>query len=246
LLNSVTLVALLLALITPAPLPAAHKDTKAGQVVDSGSFTIFVKGRRIGTESFTVQQRLDLSVASAEVRIDDGNGSRATQDSELKLAPNGDFNHYQWRELSPGKAETSVEFKDQFLVQHVAMNAGEKPTERAFMLPPATMVLDDNFFVHREILAWRYIASACGVGAPMTTCRMERAEFGVFVPRQQASIVVTMEYRGRENVQIHGADRELDRFALLSDGVEWTLWIDPAFKVQRIVVPSEGVEVVRD
>ncbi len=236
--------AVLILVVAPVAL-SGSKESKEARTIDSGSFSIFVAGRKIGSESFTIQQRPDFSIATAEIKIDDG-GNKASQTSELKIATNGNLEQYRWRELSPGKAQSTVEYKDQFLVQHFSEKPGEKPQERAFMLPPSTLVLDDNFFTHREILLWRYIASACGGKVDSSGCRLERGQFGVFVPHQQTSARVSLEYRGREHVMIRGSDRELDHFALTSDGVEWGLWLDPTYKLQRIVVPSEKVEVVRD
>jgi hypothetical protein len=221
------------------------KESKEAKTVDSGSYSIFLAGRKIGSETFSIEQRPEFSTATAEIKIEDG-GNKAVQTSELKIATNGDLEGYRWRELSPGKAQTTVEYKDQFLVQQFTEKPGQKPQEHAFMLPPSTSVLDDNFFTHREILLWRYIASVCGGKVDSGGCRLERSQFGIFVPHQQTSAMVSLEYRGRERVTIHGSERELDHFALTSDGVEWGLWLDPSYKLQRIVVPSEKVEVVRD
>ena len=32
-----------------------------------------------------------------------------------------------------------------------------KPAEQPFLMPSTTAILDNNFFVHREVLAWRYL-----------------------------------------------------------------------------------------
>ena len=36
-----------------------------------------------------------------------------------------------------------------------------KPAEQPFLMPSTTAILDNNFFVHREVLAWRYLAADC-------------------------------------------------------------------------------------
>lgn len=232
---------LLIALAFGSP---KKETTPAGKVVDSGSFGIFLQGRRIGTETFNIEQKPDLSIAKAEVKIDDGT-SKAAQNCELKILPNGNLQHYDWKETAPEKSQSTVEYKDQFLVQLLSFGA-EKPQERAYMLPPSTMILDDNFFSHREILLWRYVASGCGGTTQPTGCKLEKGQFGVFVPHQQSSAMVTMEYKGKEKIPVRGAELELDHFVMDTDGVEWALWMDGSFKVQLIQVPSEKVEVVRD
>lgn len=224
---------------------SSRKDSSAGQVRDSGSYGIYLNGKRVGTETFSIQEKSDGSIISSELKMDDGT-NKASQSSELQLAANGDLRKYLWRELSPGKAQATVELSDQFVVEHVTMVPGDKPMERAFLLPPSTMVLEDNFFTHREVLVWRYIASGCGPTAAKNPCKLERWQFGVIVPRQQSSTTVSLEYKGKETVPIHGTPQELDRFNLVSEGVEWTLWLDSNYKLQRILVASENVEVVRD
>ena len=215
------------------------KSGNEGKLVDSGSFGIYVQGRRVATETFSIRQRPDVSITVAEFKTEDG---RENQSSELQIASNGDLRHYQWR--GPDKAQTTVVYSDQFLVEHVTSGAGVKPVELPFMLPPSTVLLDDNFFVHREVLLWRYLASMCGPAPLPAGCQTGR--FGVFIPRQQTPATVQLEYKGKEKIAIRGAEHELDRFSLVTDGVEWALWMGPDYKLVRILVPSERVEVLRD
>jgi shikimate kinase len=238
------LVAVLVLFLAAALPVAAGKDRKDARVVDSGSYSIFVNGRQVGTETFSIQQGSDFSVATAEVKIE-GQAGVAAQNSELEVGSDGNLRRYRWRQLSPGNAETVVEYKDQFLIQRVVNTAGAKPREIAFMAPPSTVVLDDNFFTHRQVLLWRYLAAGCGPRI-LGACKLERGQFGVLVPRQQATSSVAVEYKGKEKVVIRGAPRELDRFNLQADGVVWVFWLDADYKLVRILIPSENVEVVRD
>jgi len=239
--------AALLAASTIGSIPArSYKGSNEGQLVDSGSFAIFRQGHRIGTETFTIHQRPDVSVAVAQLKVEDGN-DKASQTSELQIASNGDLRHYEWKELSPGKAQATVDYKDQFLVENITVAPGSKPHERAFILPPSTMILDD-FFTHRQILLWRYLASFCGAAIDSQGCKLQPGKFGVFIPRQQASTMVSLNYEGKGKVMFHGADRELDRFTLQSEDAVWNLWVESSypFKLVRILVPAENVEVLRD
>ncbi|MFI5107711.1 MAG: hypothetical protein ACHP78_02580 [Terriglobales bacterium] len=238
--------AALLAAITLGSIPArSYKGSSEGQLVDSGTFGIFHQGRRIGTETFTIHQGTDVSVASAELKIEDGN-DRASQSSELRVASNGELRHYEWKESSPEKAQATVDYNDQFLVERITP-PGSKSQQRAFLLPPSTVILDD-FFTHREILLWRYLASFCGAAIKAQGCDLQPGKFGVFIPRQQISTTVALKYEGKDKVMFHGAERELDHFTLQSDDAVWNLWVESAypFKLLRILVPAENVEVVRD
>ncbi len=93
-----------------------------------------------------------------------------------------------------------------------------------------------------------YIGGACGQAAPNTQCKLEKSQFGVFIPRQQAPSSVTLEYKGREKVDLKGAQRELEHFDLTAEGLVWSFYVDPSdsFKLVRVAVPTEKTEIVRD
>lgn len=97
---------MLMAGMLAAPLiaVASDKDKKDsnGQMVDSGSLGVFMGGKRIATETFSIQQSSNGSLISSQFKTEEGT-DKAAQTSELQLAPNGDIRKYEWKELSPGK-----------------------------------------------------------------------------------------------------------------------------------------------
>jgi hypothetical protein len=219
-----------------------EKEKQPSRMVDSGSFGVFVNGARVATETFRVEQGPSVSVCTAEFRTAEGQ-QKSVQKSELRVASNGDLHSYQWRELEPGKAQATVEPSEQFLIERTVPNPPGKPQQKPFMMPASTVVLDDFFFSHREILMWRYLAQGCG---NQSSCKLAKTQFGIVVPRQGLSSMVTIEYAGKETVSLHGSPVQLDRFKLTAEGVEWSLWLDSSLKVVRILIPSENTEVLRD
>ncbi len=216
----------------------------SGQLVDSGSFGVFVNGKRVATETFQIEQLGDSSITKSEFKADDPAG-KAVQNSELVMASNGDLRRYTWSELSPNKAQAVIEPQDQVLSQHITTAAAEKPVDQSYILPPSTAILDDYFFSQRELLAWRYLGANCRPD-PNGGCKLRRAQFGALIPRQRTSLLVNMEYVGRETVNIHGKKRELSRFNLQSEGMDWALWLDENYKLIRIYIAADSIEVVRD
>jgi hypothetical protein len=225
------------------PATKADKQVPARRVVDSGSFGIYLNGRRVGTEKFNVEQGSTSSVATSEVEVDDG-ATRAVQSSELEITPSGSLLHYRWHEDGPEKGQSTVEPSTDFLIQRTQMQADQKQLQQPYVLPPSTPILDDYFFVHREILAWRYLASVCEPVPEGLKCKSGPGQFGVLVPRQHTSFPVQVEYKGPDKVAIRGAERMLNRFTLTCDGTVWQLWLDQENKLIRVLV--EGTEVVRD
>ncbi len=213
------------------------------RTVDAGTFSVFVSGKRIASESFKIEQGPAVSIATSEFRADTPQGKSA-QKAELQITSSGELRRYEWHELSPGKAQIVVEPVEQFLVEHITPTPPDKPMEQPFVIPTSTMVLDDYFFSQREILAWRYLAQACSDG--LKNCRPGKLQFGVLVPQQRSPLIVTMEYVGPEKVRIRGTERELNRINLKSDESEWALYLDRNLKLMRIVIPADKTEVVRD
>ena len=196
----------------------------------------------------------ERSVTTSEVTVDDGQ-TRAAQQSELELSSHGELLRYSWQEQSPGRAQSVVEPGDAVLVQQITLSPTDKPVSQKYLLPAATLVLDDYFFVHRQILAWRYLASVCAPSPDGLRCRQGRGQFSVLIPRQQTSASVAVEFQGTDEVNVQGTKRTLMRFVVHTasgdpgagtnpDTVDWSLWLDGDKKLVRIVAGS--IEVLRD
>jgi hypothetical protein len=229
--------------------PGKEKDKDkepAGQTVDTGSFGVFMNGRRVATEKFSIQQNTAGSVATSEFKTEPG-VDPAAQSSELQLALNGDLRKYEWKEVSPGKAQAVLLPNDNLLVERSTNNPQDKEEEHPFLLPISTNVLDDYFFVHREILVWKYLASGCHRDKGLVACpQNQQVKFGAINPHQRSSLLVSLAFTGKEKVPVHGVEQELNHFLLKSDAGDWSLWLDDQFKLVRILVAGDNTEVVRD
>lgn len=241
--------ALVLGMIGLGLVTAAATDKQkeaAPQNVDSGSFGVFLRGQRVGTETFSIQQQSSGSVVTSEFKTE-GSSEKAVQTSQLELMQNGDLRKYEWKELSPGKAQAVVMPNDNLLVERSTANPQDKQQEFPFLLPASTNILDDYFFVHREVLAWKYLATGCRQEKGQVQCQPnQRTSFGTLNPHARASSLVSLEFVKRESVAVRGVTRDLIRLTLRGEGFEWTLWLDDQFKLIRIVIPGEETEMVRD
>lgn len=234
------LVAVLILACAALAIAGSKKTETPGQVVDSGTFGIYVRGQRVASETFTIKKFPDYSTTTSEIKLTDGNSA---QTAEMVLEANGDLRRYEWKDVT-SKAVSVLEPKDQFLIQRVT--GTDKPTEQSFLMPAATIVLDDYFFSHREILIWKYLAVGCQVQAGQNGCPLPPSQFGTVIPRQRTSSMVSVAYVGREKVTVRGKEMDLSRFTLTNDGVDWKIYIDDEKKVQRIVIESDGTDVLRE
>jgi hypothetical protein len=165
----------------------------------------------------------------------------------MQLTAGGEIRRYDWKEQSPGKGQSVVVPNDQFLLEKWSTGPQDKQQEQPYLLPASTSILDDYFFVHREILAWKYLGSTCKQDKGQVQCPLkQRAQFGTMNPRQHSSAPASMEYLGREKIPVRGVDQELNKLELKSETGTWNLWLDDKFMLMRIAIPSESTEVVRD
>jgi hypothetical protein len=227
---------------------ASGKDDKATatQMVDSGSFGVFMNGRRVATETFSIQQSSGGSTIASQFKSEAGT-DKAEQTSEWQMSPSGELRKYEWKEVSPGQSQAVVLPNQDFLIERFKSGPQDKELEQPFLLPASSSLLDDYFFVQREVLAWKYLASSCKQDKGALQCPLKQhVQFGALNPHARASTSVTMEFAGREKVTIRGTERELNRLDLKSDSGNWALWLDDQFKLQRILVSGGNTEVVRD
>lgn len=227
---------------------AADKKDKqkvaTNQVVDSGSFGVFIKGKRVATETFNIEQQAGNSVIKSQLK-DASGGDSASQRSDLEMSPTGELLRYEWSQSSGGSL--SVFPDNEFLKERITASPNAKPAEQAFLLPGVTPILDNNFFIHREVLAWKYLAVApCKDENGHRHC--EPADFGALVPQDRTSMPVRMALVGKEKVTIRGTERELLRLNLHGDQFDWALWVDENdhFKLIRVEIPAENTIVERD
>ena len=224
---------------------AADKKDDAkthGNTVDSGSFGVFVKGQRVVTETFSVQQENGISTVKS--RLQDAGNSNSLQSSELQMTGSGELISYEWNDKN---GSLTVLPKNEFLIEKITTGTA-KPAERPFLMPNTSAVLDNNFFVQREVLAWRYLATNCHADTGNLKCQQGPVEFGVLVPQDQTSMRVRMELTGQQKIAIHGTERDLLRIDLKGESFAWTLWVDgnDQFKLVRVDIPDDNTEVVRD
>jgi hypothetical protein len=234
-----------------APVPKGKEKEKepAGTRVDSGSFGVYQKGNRVATETFSITQTASGSVVESEFKTENATPA-AAQSSVMQLAGNGNLVRYEWKEQSPGNAELSVAPSDDFLTQKWKAGPQEKQHEKPYLMAASTSIVDDYFFIHRELLAWKFVAMTCSKQQNNDTVQCppnKRTQFATLNPHQQASGAYSAESLGREKVTLKsGEQQDLNKLELKSDAGTWQLWLDDHWKVIRISVVGENTEVYRD
>lgn len=212
------------------------------QIVDSGSFGVYINGARVATETFKVEQNAEGSVAKSEMKAQDG----ATQRSQMELTPEGNIVRYGWEQVQPKKEQVTVVPKDEFLSETINAGPNQKVFNVPHLMPHSTPILDDNFFLHREILMWRYLAMGCTSKPEGLSCSSAPQQFGVLIPSQHIAEKVTIDYKDQEKISLKGKEVECNAFRIHTEDSDWLVFLNAQQKMVRIVASANGLEVVRD
>lgn len=230
--------------------PSVARDKKepkpaAVQTIDSGAFGVFVKGQRVATETFDIQQQNSDSSIKSQLKQLVGSDP-VSQKSDLQITSNGQIIRYDWSQSSGGSL--TVLPKDEFLTEKIVTPTSSKAAEQPFLMPNTSVILDNNFFIHREVLIWRYLAANCSPEKGSMKCKQEPGEFGVLIPQDRSSARIRISLVGPEKITWRGAERNLMRLNLKGENFEWALWVDDTdhFKLMRVAIPADNTEVVRD
>lgn len=225
---------------------AKQKEDPSAKTVDSGSFGVFQNEKRVATETFSIVQNSRGSVATSDFKTESTAGD-AAQSSKLELSPNGEILRYEWKESSPGSAEAWVAPSNDFLTEHYKDTRDAKEEQKPFLLPASTSILDDYFFIQREILVWKYLATSCKTQKGILQCPLKQeVKFGALNAHSRISVPISLTFLGPDEIPIHGTPEKLSKIDLKSDSGDWSLWVNEQFKLIRIEDVETGTEIVRD
>lgn len=208
-------------------------SAQTARIPDSGTFAIISQQQRVGTEKFRIAFTASGAEATGELDVQAaGSGGKVSETSELKMDSALKPLSYQRTQKAPKKGSIAVEFSAK---QTKLVAKGEQINgDELFFLPENVVVLDTNFFHHYAVLLRQYRPEQAG---PQT--------FNVFIPQEATPGTITLELKGKENVTVGNAARELNRFEASTEEVKMDIWVAPDGQIFRIAIPQASLEVVR-
>lgn len=207
----------------------------AGQVVlvDEGTFTLLVRGTRVGREDFSIRRAPPTAevayVAQANVLLGETRVSVATSTDSL-----GTPLRFQHETFAAGQLAASVtgEWRGGLWSGRSVQPLGE--SAREFRLAPNTIAAEPGVLHH----VW-FILRFAPPGRRTT----------LLLPRSLATRAVRVEAAGTEAFAIGLSEIQARRITVRSEGdgtVVYEAWIDPVGRLLKIRVPAESLEAVRD
>ena len=214
-----------LALFAAAPLAAQ----RAG---DAGTFRVYVEGREVGTEEFTITQ---TGTGAAAVVVASGRVNLRLPTGSLELSP---------RLRATGVSADPVQYQvdvggdaPQRIVGNIGSGrvsakivtaAGEQLRE--YVASSGALVLDEGVAHHYYFLAQR----------------SHSGRVPILIPRENRQVVATVTSRGEESVQIGGRTASLFHLVVQPQGLdERHVWVDALNRVVKVEIPGRGYQAVR-
>ena len=152
---------------------------------ENGHFTIYQDGKRVGTEDFSITQRLQGYVVQGRTNIGEVNISSRMELNE-QLMPT----FYEYSD-----SRSTIRVKVENPVSELETTVGGKSSTVDFRFPTGGVILDNNFFHHYLILLYRV--------QPLQTL------FSVFVPQDVRVGSVSIRATGDHTYDLEAGDVKL-------------------------------------
>ena len=207
-----------------------------GGLDDEGTFVLSLAGHNYGTETFRIRSVQGTIEAEAEVQLREQETGHANPiESFPKLVLDMDLNPmtYMWSLKGSTPYNLLVDFTGK-LVRSQLHLPGDKEDIREFQLPKDVVVLDNNVICHYQLLVYRYARTSGG-----------KQPFQAYIPQDATPGMLTLQDAGLETVDLRGQKKELQHLVMVADNAEVDLWVDAQHRLQRLLVATSKLEVVR-
>jgi hypothetical protein len=222
-------------LIPMLSLPLAQGAEEAPRREES-QFDIYVAGKEIGSEKFSIFSSADTIETKSVVNFHDPGGKHKKVRMETQLSMDSQFlpRAYQLRTDVEGQkgmvtgtfvpGEANFEYK-----------GSGNPLKRGLLVGPRYVILDTNVFHHFIFIA-RLFNLRSGSAQSIEAVIPQELERG----KLKVSEV------GMERMSIHGKKMELHHLKADSGVLLIELWIDDQKIVYKIALPAKKIEVIRN
>ena len=221
--------------VTVAGVLQARVGTRKPAAED-GEFVIFFGAREIGSEKFAIQAAAESVTSSSVLEFRNPATPGQKVRMETKLEMNGDYVPRAYL-LKTDVDGVRGSITGSFAPNQVMFDFEGKGTNRrsGLLLPSRYTMLDSNIYHHFIFLVRLFDFDS----------REKTQRFEVLVPQEDDSGVLKVSELRRAEMELRGKKREVRVLQAASDALQLQLWVDKDGVLQKISVPSKGLEVVR-
>jgi hypothetical protein len=199
---------------------------------DQGTFRVFVGGREVGTEQFSIRQS---GTGAAAEFIASGQVSLRLASGSLELTPRlrargmqADPASYQVDVGGDSPRRIVGNVADGRFSARIVTAAGEQLRE--YVASAGALVLDEGIAHHYFFLAQR----------------LHSGRVPVIIPRENRQVVATVQDRGEERVEIGGVQVSAYHLVVQPAGTgPANVWVDALNRVLKVEIPDRQYVAVR-
>jgi hypothetical protein len=222
----------LLALLLPAGYGADNKLAR-----EEGRFNIFVAGKEIGQEQFSIQASGDSIISSSIVNFGDPGSQNRNVRIETQLQMDDKYvprTYHLRTDVGGQKGTIAGTFAPSQATFEYGANGGSRKT--GLLVGDRYVVLDANVFHH-----FIFVGRLFDFAAAAKTQSLE-----VLIPQEMDYGILRINDAGVEKTSIRGEKRKLHHLRADSGSLQIDLWIDDQKVLYKIELPAKQIEVVRN
>ncbi len=213
--------------------------TKAGtkkQAAEEGEFVIFYSAKEIGSEKFAIQATAGSTASSSVLEFRNPAKPGQTVRMETKLEMDADYlprSYVLKTDVNGVRGSITGNFAPNQVMFDFEGNGSSRRS--GLLLPDHYTLLDSNIYHHFIFLVRLFDFDS----------KEKTQIFEVVVPQEDGSGVLKVRELRRAEMELRGKKREVRVLQADSDALQLQLWVDKDGVLQKISVPSKGLEVVR-
>jgi hypothetical protein len=204
---------------------------------EQGQFVIYVAGKEIGREKFSIQSSGDSVSSNSTVSFRDPANSRKIVKMETELVMDNQYvpRSYLLRTDVSGQKGT---MRAAFAQGEASFEllAGGIPRRSGLLVGSKFLILDTNVFHH-----FVFIARLFDFNSKDKSQTME-----VVIPQEMDKGVLKISDMGFEKTSSRRKNRGLHHLKADTGSIQIDLWVDDQRTLYKIALPAKGIEGVRD
>jgi hypothetical protein len=215
-------------------LPAGAGTKKPA--AEDGEFAIFYDAREIGSEKFAIQASAESATSSSVLEFRNPSVPGQKVRMETKLEMDGGYLPRAYvlkTDVNGVKGSITGNFAPNQVMFDFAGNGTNRRS--GLLLPSRYTLLDSNIYHHFIFLVRLFDFDS----------KEKTQRFEVLVPQEEDSGVLKVSELRRTEMELRGRKREVRVLQVASDALQLQLWVDKEGVLQKISVPSKGLDVVR-
>ncbi|TVR64428.1 MAG: hypothetical protein EA422_06800 [Gemmatimonadales bacterium] len=221
-------IVLLAALALLLQIPTAPALEAQGITLDEGTFTLYLDGREVGTETFAIRRSGEgpqaQIIATAEIQMEVPEGRLDLRPALQAAGADMEVSAYQIRISGHMQEEIYVTLGDRRFRTSVRSERGEQ--EREYRATPGTVLLDTG-------VAHQYFFISARMGT-------SGGSVPILIPREGVQYDLQVSVVGTERIQIGGTSLDARHLRLEGRGETRDLWVDGEYRILRLEHPAEG------